>query len=369
MNEQTPAPPFDKDPAILIRQATPFNAGPPLPLLRAAFVTPNERFFVRSHGDVPLIDPDTYRLTVDGLVSRPLELSLTDLQAGFTRHTLLATVQCAGNRRQDLIAVEPIPGELAWGAEAISTAVWSGVRLRDILHTAGVKPEAAHIAFSGLDATERHGDHFNFGGSIPLDKALHPDTLLVDTMNDAPLPAVHGAPLRVIVPGYIGARSVKWLGGITLQTAPSDNYFQAVAYRLFPSTTRKETVDWASGMMLGELSLNAVICTPTEGARLPTGPLSIQGYATVGGGRIVSRVDVSTDGGATWQQAELGAENATWAWRFWSLTLALAVGEHQLVVRMIDSAANMQPADARLVWNFKGYMSNAWHRVNVVVEG
>lgn len=368
MPEKTPAPPFDKDPAILIRQEAPFNAGPPLPLLREAFVTPTARFFVRSHGAVPAVDADSYRLTVAGLVERPLALGLAAIQADFPRHTVMATLQCAGNRRQDLIAVEPIPGELAWGAEAISNAAWSGVRLRDILLAAGVDPAAAHVAFSGLDATERHGQRFNFGASIPLDKALHPDTLLADTMNGQPLPPVHGAPLRVVVPGYIGARSVKWLDGITLQREPSDNYFQAVAYRLFPSSVRKETVDWASGMMLGELSLNAVICTPAEGARLTAGPLSIQGYATVGGGRVVSRVDVSTDGGATWQQATLDPDQATWAWRFWTLNVDLAAGAHQLVVRMIDSAANTQPADARLVWNFKGYMSNAWHRVNLVVE-
>ncbi len=368
MPEPTPAPPFDKDPAILVRQETPFNAGPPLPLLREAFVTPTERFFVRSHGDVPAVDLASYRLTVAGLVERPLSLSLAAIQADFPRHTVLATLQCAGNRRQDLIEVEPIPGELAWGAEAISTASWGGVRLRDILQAAGVGPEAAHVAFSGLDATERHGQRFNFGASIGLDKALHPDTLLADTMNGAPLPPVHGAPLRVIVPGYIGARSVKWLDGITLQREPSDNYFQAVAYRLFPSSVRKETVDWDSGMMLGELSLNAVICTPAAGAQLPAGPLCVQGYATVGGGRVVSRVDVSTDGGATWQQATLDPDQATWAWRFWSLSVDLPAGAYQLVVRMIDSAANTQPADARLVWNFKGYMSNAWHRVNVVVE-
>lgn len=368
MSEHASAPLFDKDPAILVRQEAPFNAGPPLPLLREDFVTPTARFFVRSHGAVPAVDPAEYRLTVDGLVEHPLTLSLAAIQAAHPRHTLMATLQCAGNRRQDLIEVEPIPGELAWGAEAISNASWGGVRLRDILLAAGVAPAAAHVAFSGLDETERHGHRFNFGASIPLEKALHPDTLLADTMNGAPLPPVHGAPLRVIVPGYIGARSVKWLSGITLQREPSDNYFQAVAYRLFPSSVRKETVDWDSGMMLGELSLNAVICTPAEDARLPAGPLTVQGYATVGGGRVVSRVDVSTDGGATWQQATLDADQDTWAWRFWTLSVDLASGAHQLVVRMIDSAANTQPADARLVWNFKGYMSNAWHRVNVLVE-
>src|SRR5438270_191922 len=114
--------------------------------------------------------------------------------------------------------------------------------------------------FNGLDEAERHGHRFQFGGSIPLEKAMHPEVLLADTMNGAPLPPVHGAPLRVVVPGYIGARSVKWLSRITLQEAPSDNYFQATAYRLFPAAVRPETVVWETGMMLGESPVNSAIC-------------------------------------------------------------------------------------------------------------
>jgi len=365
MHDQPPTPPFGKDPATIVRQADPFNAGPPLPILRADFVTPVERFFVRSHGAVPEVDPDTYRLRISGLVERPLELSLAELSAACPRHTVMATLQCAGNRRQDLIAVEPIPGELPWGAEAISNATWGGYRLGDVLALAGIDPAAAHVCMSGLDETERHGHRFTFGGSLPLAKALHPDTLLVDEMNGAPLPPVHGAPLRVIAPGYIGARSVKWLESITLAADPSDNYFQAVAYRLFPASEQRDSVDWDSGIMLGELSVNAVICTPAAGASVPAGKLEVAGYATAGGGRVVARVDVSADGGATWRPAAIEPASEIWAWRFWSITLDLPDGQHELVARMIDSAANTQPAEPSLVWNFKGYMSNAWHRIAI----
>ena len=368
MTDQTSMPPFAKDPATIVRQEQPFNAGPPLPLLRESFVTPNARFFVRSHGNVPTFERATYRLNVGGMVARPQQWSLAELQASFERHTVMATLQCAGNRRQDLLSVAPIPGELPWGAEAISNATWSGFRLADILDAAQIDSAAAHVAFCGLDETERHDRRFNFGGSIPLPKALHPDTLLADTMNDEPLPPVHGAPLRVIVPGYIGARSVKWLATITLQCQPSDNYFQAVAYRLFPATVNHSNVEWDAGMMLGELSLNAVICSHAAGEIVAAGAITVQGYATAGGGREVARVDLSTDGGATWQPAQIAPAAERWAWRFWLLTLDLAVGEHELVVRMIDSAANTQPADASLVWNFKGYMSNAWHRVKIWAE-
>ena len=367
MSEQTPASLFGKDPTIIVRSHEPFNAGAQLSELGSSFITPTEHFFVRSHGDVPDVDPITFRLVVAGMVQTPLSMSLHDLSQ-LPRHAITATLQCAGNRRQDLIDYAPIPGELPWDADAISTATWSGVRLRDVLALAGVNDDVEHVAFEGLDQTERKGKRFCFGGSIPLAKAMHPDTLLADTMNDAPLLPVHGAPLRVVAPGYIGARSVKWLNRITLQREPSDNYFQAVAYRLFAPDVNHDTVEWETGMMLGELSLNAVICSPPEGAQLATGMTTIRGYAMVGGERSVARVDVSIDGGATWYNADLISAAHAWSWRLWQIELDLPTGEHELVVRIVDSAANMQPEHVENVWNFKGYMNNAWHRVNVEVR-
>ncbi|MBP8252987.1 MAG: hypothetical protein KAX40_11535, partial [Herpetosiphon sp.] len=155
---------------------------------------------------------------------------------------------------------------------------------------------------------------------------------------------------------------------ITLQRDPSDNYFQAVAYRLFAPDVNHDTVEWETGMMLGELSLNAVICSPTEGAQLATGMTTIRGYAMVGGERSVARVDVSIDGGATWYNADLISAAHAWSWRLWQIELDLPTGEHELVVRIVDSAANMQPEHVENVWNFKGYMNNAWHRVRVRVK-
>ncbi len=357
-----------KDPELLIRQAEPLNAGPPLALLRERFVTPTARFFVRNHGPVPSIDQAQFTLQIDGSVREPLTLSLDTLRARYARRTVAATLQCAGNRRQDLMAVEPIPGELAWGAEAISNAEWSGVSLADVLESAGLTGAALHVALEGADAVQRQGRTFGFGGSIPIEKALHPDTLLVDMMNGAPLPAVHGGPLRLLVPGYIGARSVKWLQRITVQATPSDNYFQAHAYRLFPTNVRAGSVDWSQGLMLGELALNTVICTPGAGDALAAGSVEVCGYATAGGGRTIAWVDVSADNGASWQRAELEPAGSLWTWRFWRAQIALAPGQHTLVARSVDSAATSQPADARAIWNFKGYMSNAWHRVPVSVQ-
>jgi sulfite oxidase len=356
---------IETHPRLRVRQESPLNAEPEPGALIESFRTPNELFFVRNHGDIPQVDPGAYRLTVDGLVETPLSLSLSDLRR-FPRITVGATLQCAGNRRRELIEVAAIPNELPWDSEAVSNAEWSGVPLRDVLAAAGPRAGALHAAFLGLDETERHGHRFQFGGSVPLEKAIHPEVLLADTMNGAPLPAVHGAPLRVVVPGYIGARSVKWLSRITLQEAPSDNYFQAKAYRLFPASVGPDTVDWETGMMLGESPVNSVICSPVSGERLPAGQVNVRGWALAGGGREIARVEVSTDGGRTWTAAERGSCESGWTWCFWGVPLDLGPGEHEILCRAFDSAAQTQPAHPSQVWNVTGYAHNAWPRVRVV---
>ena len=356
---------------LVVRQDKPFNAGPPLELLGQSKVTPNDLFFVRNHGDIPTMDAARYRLTVDGLVPHTISLSLEDLRSNFSKVTVEATLQCAGNRRQELMAVQPIPGELGWDAEAISNAVWTGVPLQEVLTAAGLDrtdEPSRHVALAGLDTTERQNRRFNFGGSIPLEKALGREVILAYEMNGEPLTPAHGFPLRLVVPGYIGARSVKWLSRITLQAAPSDNYFQAQAYRLFPPHAQAESVDWSTGLMLGETSVNAVICSPVNLARIPAGAVVAQGYAAAGGGRRIERVDISSDGGNTWLVAELCGPAARWSWRLWQARLDLEPGQHEIVVRAVDSAANMQPEAISSVWNFKGYMNNAWHRIQLSVR-
>ncbi|HYG61204.1 MAG TPA: molybdopterin-dependent oxidoreductase [Thermoanaerobaculia bacterium] len=360
--------PFGKHRGLLVRQEDPFNGGPDLPLLRRSFLTPNDLFFVRNHGAVPEVDASSYRLVVGGRVQRPLRFSLEELRR-LPRMTVDATLQCAGNRRLEMAAVAPIPGELGWGAEAISTAKWGGVALRDLLAAVAPEPGAGHVAFTGLDETERHGHRFCFGGSIPLEKAMSSEVLLAYEMNGAPLPPVHGAPLRAVVPGYIGARSVKWLSAITVQDEPSGNYFQAKAYRLFGPQVSAQDVDWESGLMLGELPVNSVICAPAEGETVPAGEVVVQGYAMAGGGRSVARVDLSLDGGATWRTAGLGGEQGRWAWRLWEARLELPAGEHEIVCRAWDSAAQTQPEHPAQVWNFKGYANNAWGRVRITCTG
>ena len=357
-----------KHPAFIVRQAEPLNGGAPVELLCRQPITPNDLFFTRCHAPIPVVDPLSYRLRVEGRVQTLLDLSL-DMLTAFPRRELPAFLQCAGNRRREMEAVAPIPDEIIWDTEAVSSAVWSGVALTDVLEAAGVDAApGGHVAFEGLDVVSKQDARFPFGGSIPLDKALYGDVLLAYAMNGEALPPMHGYPLRVVVPGYIGARSVKWLGRIVVQDVPSDNYYQARAYRLFPGDATPGTTDWDAAMMLGEVPVVSIIGTPCADQTLPAGEIFVCGVALVGGGRRVERVDVSTDGGQTWARADLSDDGGHWAWRLWQWRTRLTPGDYQVVARAWDSAANTQPERVESVWNFKGYMNNAQHRVRVHVE-
>lgn len=354
-----PTPPFDKSPSFVVYDRDPLNGGAPPAEAAATQRTPIDRFFVRNHGPVPDLDPATFRLRVEGRVRRPLELGLADLAASTPRISVPAVLQCAGFRRQELLEVAPIPGELPWGEEPAGSALWSGFRLADLLAAAGPDEGAAHVAFVGLDRCAAGGGETAFGGSIPLAKALSPEVLLADTMNGAPLPAVHGGPLRVVVPGYIGARSVKWVHRIELRDTPSENHYQAKAYRWLPDA-RTEV---ESAEMLGELWINTLVTAPAQGDRLAAGEVTVSGWAVAAEG--VARVEVSGDGGATWVAADLADEESPWDWRLWSARLDLAPGAHTLLARAFDRAGRAQPETAAERWNRKGYMNNAWHRVAI----
>jgi sulfite oxidase len=273
-----------------------------------------------------------------------------------------ATLQCAGNRRAGLMAIRDIPGEAPWGPGATGTAAWAGVGLGDVLALANPLRDAMHVGFEGSDVCSQASPPERFGGSIPLDKARRPEVLLAWGMNGDPLPLVHGAPLRVVVPGYIGARSVKWLERIEVRSAPWQGYFQRVAYRLLP---KEATPGPGAGMPLGLIALNADVLSPPDGEIVKAGLVEVRGYAFAGGERHVARVDVSVDGGREWSQAELLDDLGRWAWRQWRTTLALAPGEHEIVVRAWDSSAATQPEDEAGLWNPKGYVNNARPRVRL----
>jgi sulfite oxidase len=252
-----------------------------------------------------------------------------------------------------------------WGSEPVSNGIWTGPPLRDVLLKAGIKPSARHVEFLGLDQVERQSKRFAFGGSIPLDKALSTEVLIASEMNGEPLPPVHGYPLRTVVPGCIGARSVKWLSQIIVTDAPSENYFQAHAYKTFPPEIGPQTVRWEDGFMLHDLPLNSVIWEPLPGSTVAAGKVMVRGWAMATGGEMIQMVELSPDGGRTWQKAELTEQGSRWTWCFWAGTVNLARGKHTLLVRATDSAGRQQPEQVGPLWNFKGYMNNAWHRVEL----
>lgn len=353
---------WDKRDDMVVHGREPFNAEPPGTVLARAAVTPADTFYSRNHGPVPRLDPADWRLTVDGLVARPLLLTLDDLRSRFAAAEATVTLQCAGNRRADLTAVRAVPGETPWGPGALSTARFRGARLADVLAHAGIAPEAAHVAFRAPDVSPSADPPQPYEVSVPRDRALAPDVLLAWSMNDAPLPPVHGAPLRVVVPGWIGARSVKWLVRVTAGTAPSDGYFQATAYRLPP------TDDEPDGVTLGPVPLNCAVLTPSDGAVLPRGPVEVTGYALGGEGRTVARVEVSPDGGRAWSRVALDGPAGPGVWQRWRTTLDLPAGDVLVLARAWDSTGAGMPESPASVWNPKGYVTNSWPRVRLHVR-
>jgi sulfite oxidase len=353
---------------MIVRGRLPYNAEPPPAVLARSDITPIDAFYARNHGGFPEIAPRHWRLAVDGLVGRPLALTYKQLTTEFDQHDVVATLACAGNRRAEMLRVRPIPGKDPWAHGAISTAEWRGVRLADVLAAAGARQDdGLHVAFRAPDVAREARPAQPYGGSIPLGKAMSPEVLLAWRMNSEPLPRAHGGPVRVVVPGYIGARSVKWVTAVTVQAGPSDNYFQAHDYRILPPDADADTVAAGEGIALSSLAVNCDILDPTDGDRVPRGPLTIRGYGIAGDGRSVERVDVSLDDGLTWRQADLGRAPSKWSWRQWSLRVDVAPGPLRITARAWDDTGATQPESAASLWNPRGYANNAWARAALSV--
>ena len=348
---------------LILRCPDPLNAETAPDRLVSSFLTPQAHFYIRSHGPVPDLAAD-HRVVLDGLIDRPRSFTRAELQAAFPIRTVTATMQCAGNRRAHLQGVEKTSGD-PWDVGAIGNAEWTGVALRDVLAAAGIQAGASFVGTTGADDVDVDGETAPFGASISIAKALEPDVLIAWAMNGEPLTPEHGAPLRLIVPGYAGVRSAKWLTRIEVRDRPSDAPIQAKDYKLFPSSVSKDEADWDQGLTIEEMPLNAAICSPLDGAHVGSGSCSIEGYA-VAFGRPVSRVEVSVDGGTDWVQADLTRKpDAPWSWTQWRVVVDLTPGLHVLVVRAVDGAGQMQPERPEAIWNFAGYLSTAWHRITV----
>ncbi|KAF9152178.1 hypothetical protein BG015_005667 [Linnemannia schmuckeri] len=372
----------------LVHAPKPFNAEPHLPLLvNAGLITPTDVFFKRNHGPIPdirLEDHQVY-IGVQGLdESQPVEwkaLNMHDIMTRWPKATITASLQCAGNRREGLAQLKEVKGVI-WKAGTISNAVWSGPRLCDILKDIAGVPEDLHNEMIrnyhvSFEADDHVKEDACYGSSIPLRKAMDPlgDVIIAYEMNGQPLTRDHGFPLRVVVPGYIGARSVKFLQKILVQPQESTSFFQRRDYKILPPWIDSSNVDtaWDTTVSLGEMNVQCVICTPMEKEIiLCPKPVIVKGYAISGGGRAIYRVELSVDGGKTWEPVDKIEQTPDkisgmyWAWALWEKKVPKILTTSELVVRAYDSSGNMQPEFP--IWNYRGVMNNAWFRVNNVTQ-
>jgi len=326
------------------------------------WLTPIPHFFVRNHMHEPSqLDAKDWRLSLGGEVDKPLTLSRADLSKLET-HSVVNTLECAGNGRS--LQRPQVPG-VQWGKGAVSTARFSGPRLRDVLQRAGVKSTGKHVMFRGLD--EVPGKVPPFIRSIPIEKALDADTLIATHMNGSPLTKHHGFPARALVPGWIGAASCKWLTEIKLIDAEFVGNFMSPAYR-FPNQPGQpgEAVKPEDTHPLTALNVKSVIASPADGVSLKSEKVSVHGAAWAGEADI-AKVEISTDGGTTWSPAKLGHEQAHYAWRLWSYDWKPAKpGDYTILSRATDTQGRTQPSTP--VWNPSGYLYNAFDQVKIHVS-
>ncbi|XP_028051796.1 sulfite oxidase isoform X4 [Camellia sinensis] len=323
-----------RHPCLKINAKEPFNAEPPRSALVSSYMTPVDFFYKRNHGPIPIVDDiERYCVSVTGLIDNPKQLFMKDIW-NLPKYNITATLQCAGNRRTAMSKTRTVKG-VGWDVSAIGNAVWGGAKLVDVLELLGIPKLTSatssggkHVEFVSIDkCKEENGGPYK--ASIPLSQATNPeaDVLLAYEMNGVPLNRDHGYPLRVVVPGIIGARSVKWLDSIN------------------------------------------IIAEECQ--------ITVKGYAVSGGGRGIERVDVSIDRGRTWVEAsryqKAGipyiADNASsdkWAWVFFEANVDVPMTA-EIVAKAVDTAANVQPENVETIWNLRGILNTSWHRVRVRV--
>jgi DMSO/TMAO reductase YedYZ molybdopterin-dependent catalytic subunit len=335
------------------------NHGLPLEALRWD-LTPLGLHYLLTHYDIPDVDEGTWRLEVGGLVERPLSLSLAEIRAR-AAVDVAVTMECAGNGR---VHVEPHVVSQPWLLEAVGTARWRGVRVSDLLEEAGVGAGVVEALFTGLDRGVEGEEEQAYERSLPVGVLTEGEALLAYEMNGVPLPPQHGFPLRLVVPGWYGMTSVKWLARITLLAEPFGGYQMRQSYRV-----RHEEDE--PGEPVTTIAPRSLMVPPgipeflSRSRIVEAGSCELAGRAWSGLAEI-SVVEVSVDGGATWAEAELGASAlGRWAWRSWRFLWDAQPGEHELCCRARDAGGNEQPLAAP--WNLGGYKNNAVQRVRVLV--
>ncbi len=354
---------------IALRRLTerPTNLETSIEYFRSA-LTPNEAFFVRyHHAVIPEIVADDFRLQIGGpAAERSLSLSLADLRRDFPVTEIVAVCQCSGNRRG---LFEPPVAGLQWGHGAMGNARWRGVRLADVLQRAGLKASAVEISFDAADAPPLEGIP-DFIKSLPLVKALHPDTLIAYEMNSAPLPFLNGFPLRRVVPDWTATYWLKHVNRISVLDANEKNFWMASAYRmprqLFPLVERFPGQETAERTPVTEIAVNSLITSMERDGTLRAGRSTLSGSAW-DAGRGIDRVELSFDRGASWRRCELGDDLGPYSFRVWRGDWpTLAPGVREVWARAANKAGQSQVETP--ISNPSGYQHNAYHRVRVEVQ-
>ncbi len=361
LGDQQPAPPvIPGKRAMILHNDRPEDLETPVSYFDQ-WLTPNNVFFVRQHLPRPAVQEADYRLSMDGRVSRPTKLSLADLRK-LPQFTVPAVLECTGNGRAFF---QPrVPG-VQWGRGAVGNAEWSGPRLLDVLKLAGADTSVAYVTVNGADTGIAKTP--DFIRSLPMRKAVDPATLLALNMNGEPLSPLHGFPLRLVVPGWDGTSWVKWVTTLSLANEPDTGFYMNPAYRfpkhpVAPGTAAKP----ADLEVIEGMPVKSYITGHTDGSRIPLSATVLRGMAWAGEQSVV-KVEVSTDGGARWSEAELSSKALPYTWRLWSLEWKPSFpGYYTVLSRATDSAGRTQPFVA--TWNPSGYLFNAVDRIGLVVE-
>ncbi|WP_139559279.1 molybdopterin-dependent oxidoreductase [Methylotetracoccus oryzae] len=353
--------------ALIKRTYRPPNYETPLAEFQV-FYTPNDRFFVRYHlSAIPEVDLAQWQLKIGGdAVAKPMAFTLAELRRNFEVIELPALCLCAGNRRG---LFQPHSPGIQWGQGAMGNALWQGVRLRDVLARASLAKDALEVTFEGADSGVFPSTP-DFSKSLPLAKALDENTLIAFAMNGEPLPHWNGFPARLVVPGWAASYWLKHLTGINVVSRPLDSFWMKSAYRLpkglFVTDARFPSQETDTTAAITELLVNSLIVSPEEGQGFRPGqPIEVKGMAW-DGGQGIERVDVSTDGGATWQAATMEPDRGRFTWRPWSYLVRTArTGDVTVKVRATNRAGQVQASEP--VANPAGYHHNAVQSVTVHV--
>ena len=364
----------EKHPEMLHLLQFPYNGEPPKRLVTEKPVTPNTLHFVRNHGGIPIIDGNKWSLELDGLVANPQSFTLQDLQdeSQFPRVEKLVTIQCSGTRRIEQIDLYAGEGDeminAPWAEGAIGTARYVGVSLKKVIKACGgLKPGAKHLELFGADTYFKQNEVMNYSVSVPWSKVKANEVMLAWEMNGEQLPNIHGYPIRVVVMGYIGARSAKWVYHIRALERPTQAPVQSKEYLYFNQQVGKYNQHITDGIQIQEMPVSSAIMSPlAKQVVVHLGKIHVKGWAYSGGGRWPERVELSADGGFNWYAVPLAnmSSKHKWSWRTWQFDLPCDVeGWVEVVCRCWDNSLNTQPLQVRSAWNWGLHVTSSAHRV------